>query len=141
MPSTWGRGKIRAYLLTTRRMENKPLITPNKMFRPRSRERLAAGFLLAVFAGGIHAADGLAADTGTLHLRCTNLAGGANWPVAIDLDHALVGSIPAKITETWISWHDPSRGYLDLERASGKLDIRNASSTGGYFLHYICRPE
>jgi hypothetical protein len=140
-PSNWIGSKVRAYLLTTHRKAFKILIIINKLFDSRSHGGLAAGFLLVIFANGFHAVDGLAAETGTLHLRCTNVSGGANWPIEIDLDHAIVGSIPAKITERWISWHDPSKGYLDLERVTGKLDIRIASSTGGFFLHYICRPE
>jgi len=76
-----------------------------------------------------------------LHLRCTNSASGANWPIVVDLDHNLVDSLPATITDKWVSWHDPKQGFFELERATGKLEFRNASSTGGYFLHYTCLPE
>ena len=101
-----------------------------------------AAALFAVLAGSlVCASDGRAADAGLLHLSCVNLVGGARISVVIDLDHALADSQPAKLSDKWITWHDPQRGYLDLERATGKLDIRNASSTGGYFLHYQCRPE
>lgn len=81
------------------------------------------------------------ATAGTLHLRCTNPVSGANWPIVVDLDHGRVGSLSATVTDKWISWHDPDQGFYDLERATGKLQLRNASSTGGYFLNYICRPE
>ncbi len=97
---------------------------------------IAAGALLLASAG-----DGRAAGSGILHLRCTNPASGASWPIVVDLDHGRVGSLPATITDRSISWHDPKQGFFDLERATGKLQFRNASSTGGYFLYYTCRPE
>jgi hypothetical protein len=95
----------------------------------------------AAAASGVLAAGAGAAETGTLHLRCTNSASGASWSIAVDLDHSLVDSLPATITDKWISWPDPKQGFFDLERATGKLQFRNASSTGGYFLYYKCRPE
>jgi hypothetical protein len=81
-----------------------------------------------------------AAAAGILNLRCTNPASGASWPVIVDLDHSRVDSFPATITNKWISWRDPKQGFFDLERATGRLQFRNASSTGGYFLYYACRP-
>lgn len=102
--------------------------------------RGAAGAAAAILlAGGI--AVPTAAVAATLDLRCTNAASGASWPLAIDLDRGRVGSLPATITKEWISWHDPQTGFFDLERDTGKLQLRNASSTGGYFLHYLCRPD
>ena len=103
--------------------------------------RLAMGLLLGVAGSVAAAGEGWAAEGGMLHLRCTNSASGTNWPVVVDLDHALVDSVPATISDKWISWHDPKQGLFDLERATGKLQFRNASSTGGYFLFYTCRPE
>ena len=115
---------------------------PWKFFRTRGAGALAAG-LFALLAGSLLGAIGCqAAETGLLHLSCANTVGGARISIVVDLDHHLVDSIPAStFNAKWITWHDPQRGYLDLERATGKLDIRNASSTGGYFLHYQCRPE
>jgi hypothetical protein len=84
---------------------------------------------------------GWAAEAGVQHLRCTNPASGANWQVTVDLDHHTVDSQPAKISESWISWPDAKQGSFDLERATGKLQFRNASSTGGYYLIYSCRTE
>jgi hypothetical protein len=82
-------------------------------------------------------ADALAAAT---RLRCTNPASGASWDVVVDQDRNLVDSYPAHITEKWISWYDPTdRGYFDLERATGELTVRHASSTGGYFLYDKCQ--
>ena len=85
------------------------------------------------------ASDGRAAAAGILHLRCTNLASGASWPITVDLDHSRVDSLAATITDEWIDWHDPKQGVFELERATGRLQFRNASSTGGYFLYYTCR--
>ena len=38
-------------------------------------------------------------------------------------------------------WTDPKGGIYELERATGKLQLRAASTTGGYFLHYTCQSE
>jgi hypothetical protein len=81
------------------------------------------------------------ADAALLRLHCTNPASGATWPVVVDLDRGQVDSLPATITTQSISWHDPKQGFFDLDRATGTLEFRNASSTGGYFLHYICQPD
>jgi hypothetical protein len=97
---------------------------------------IAASALLLASAGNVRAAA-----AGILHLRCTNPASGASWPMVVDLDHGRVDSLSATVTDKWISWHDPKQGFFDFERATGKLRFRNASSTGGYFLNYICRPE
>jgi hypothetical protein len=96
---------------------------------------IAAAALLVASGGGPSVA------AGTLHLRCTNPASGTNWPIVVDLDRGRVDALAATITLEWISWHDPRRGFFDLERATGKLQLRNASSTGGYFLHYTCRSD
>lgn len=86
-------------------------------------------------------AAGNARATETLHWRCTNPASGTNWPLVVDIDQARVGSLAATITDKEISWRDPKQGFFALDRATGALELRNASSTGGYFLHYACRPE
>jgi hypothetical protein len=96
----------------------------------------AAVALLVASAGG-----GRCVAASTLRLRCTNPASGTSWPIVVDLDHGRVDSLGATITRGWISWHDPGRGFFDLERATGQLRLRNASSTGGYFLHYTCRSD
>jgi hypothetical protein len=103
--------------------------------------RLATGLIVILFACMVSPGAGWASETGLLRLHCTNPASGVSWTVAIDLDHGLVDSIPATITDKWISWPDPKQGIFELERATGKLQFRNASSTGGYFLHYTCRSE
>jgi hypothetical protein len=103
--------------------------------------RLAAAIFTLVSGSAIPTSSGHAAEVGLLHLRCTNAAGGANWPIVIDLDQHLVDSFPARITETWVSWRNPNGGVYELERSTGNLQLRAASSTGGYFLHYNCKPE
>ena len=105
--------------------------------------RRELGAILLSLLGGTLFADGqsAAAEAQLLHLRCTNPKGGASWALAIDLDHGLVDSLPARITDAWISWHNPNGGTFELERSTGNLQLRAASSTGGYFLHYSCQPE
>jgi len=101
--------------------------------------RLAAGLLAAVTV--LSAGEGHATETGMLRLVCVNPAGGASWPVVVDLDRRLVDSQAATINDKWISWHPTGGGVYELERATGKLEFRAASSTGGFFLHYTCRTE
>lgn len=103
--------------------------------------RVATAAVLAL-AGCLAATAGAqAAESGTLRLHCTNDKSGAGWDIAVDLDHARVDSQPATITAAQISWPDAKQGTYELERSTGKLVFRNASSTGGYFLYYTCRPE
>ncbi len=87
------------------------------------------------------AGSGRAAAPEVLHLRCINRASGASWPLVVDFDHSRVNSLSATITDKWISWHDPKQGFFNLERATGNLQLRNASATGGYFLYYTCRSD
>jgi|SRR5271155_1438632 len=108
----------------------------NRRRRRRMIPVIAGGVLLLASAG-----DGRAAAEGVLHLRCANRSSGASWPLVVDLGRGRVDALPATISDEWISWHDPKQGFFDLERATGKLQLRNASATGGYFLYYTCRPE
>lgn len=98
---------------------------------------LGLGALVAV----VPVTAGKAAEAGMLRLKCVNPSGGATWTVVVDLDHSLVDSLPAKISENWISWRNAGGGIYEFERATGKLQLRAASTTGGYFLHYTCQPE
>jgi hypothetical protein len=104
----------------------------------RCRQRMVSGLAAATLLLAA-ASDGHTATAGILHLRCTNPVSGASWPIIVDLDHSRVDSLAATITDQWINWHDPKQGIFELERATGRLQFRNASSTGGYFLHYTCR--
>ena len=102
---------------------------------------IAPRLVLAVAILLIFQLEGQAAETGTLDLRCTNTTSGASWTIVVDLDHSRVDSSPATITDKRITWPDPKQGFFDFDRTTGKLQFRNASSTGGYFLYYSCRPQ
>jgi hypothetical protein len=101
----------------------------------------AALLLTAAASVWIAPAGWQPARAATLTFRCANAVSGATWPLVVDLDHGLVDSLPATITDSRIEWRDSHRGVYEFERATGKLRLRNASSTGGYFLYYTCRPE
>ena len=73
-------------------------------------------------------------------ITCTNPASGATWQITIDYERGTVDANPASVSDTEISWHDAKDGgNYTLDRASGKLTVIIASSTGGYFLHHRCR--
>ena len=73
-------------------------------------------------------------------LTCTNPASGAQWQIRIDYGRRTVDSHPAKIGETEVYWHD-ARENTDytLDRKSGNLTVVVPSSTGGYFIHDLCK--
>jgi hypothetical protein len=72
-------------------------------------------------------------------LRCLNLASGAAWNLKIDDERQTADLLPAEITSTRVRWHDIRHGgSYELDRTSGLLTFRNASSTGGYILYYRC---
>jgi hypothetical protein len=110
-------------------------------FRLRRLGRVSAVALLAVLCAVLASGDASAAGGGTLHLRCANETSGASFQIVVDLDQNRVDSEPATVTDKMITWADPKQGYFDLDRTTWKLVFRNASSTGGYFLHYACKPE
>jgi hypothetical protein len=107
-----------------------------RLCRPRMLLSAMMAMVLVVLAG-----EARTAALRTLQLRCTNSVSGTAWPIVVDLDHGTVDSLAATINDRSISWHDPKQGFFDFDRATGKLQLRNASSTGGYFLYYTCRPE
>jgi len=92
---------------------------------------LPAGVALTI---GTAAAD-------TLRLRCTNDASGSPWDIVVDLDHRRVDNLAAEVNGGSISWRDPENRTYELDRGTGALRMRNASSTGGYYLYYTCRPQ
>jgi hypothetical protein len=96
--------------------------------------------LSAAIGGALLVVAGHAAAE-NLKFRCTNDASGSSWDVAIDLGHRRVDNLPAEIDGGSISWRDPENRTYELNRTTGALRMRNASSTGGYFLYYTCRPE
>jgi len=72
--------------------------------------------------------------------QCTNPNSGTTWDIKVDYGRSMVDSFPAKITSSQIAWHDALRGgYYYLDRASGALTFKNATTTGGYAIHDTCR--
>jgi len=73
-------------------------------------------------------------------LTCTNPASGTTWQITIDYDHATVDTYPAKLNDAEITWRDPKDLWnYTLDRKTGELTVVVASSTGGYFLHDMCK--
>jgi hypothetical protein len=71
--------------------------------------------------------------------RCVNPNSGAAWNIRIDDEKKLVDSFPAEIAADRVEWHDTvGGGHYSLDRATGALTMRSASSTGGYFLYDRC---
>jgi hypothetical protein len=106
------------------------------------------GFAVTLAAATLAASIGVASaqpgrqshDVQFSKLQCTNPASGATWNINVDYDRNTVDSFPANITSSQISWHDASHGgYYYLDRASGALTFKNATTTGGYSLHDTCR--
>jgi hypothetical protein len=95
---------------------------------------------LALAVGAFMASSGYGGEGEMLHLRCSNPTNGATWPIVVDTEHQLVDSMPAKISDTSITWYNSKGGIFRLDRASGKLQLSAPSSTGGYFLYYVCSP-
>jgi hypothetical protein len=88
------------------------------------------------------ACGGDPAHAAALTFRCINPKSGTTWEVKVDYDRSTADSFPAEITGSQILWHDTLHGgYYDLDRASGALTFRNASSTGGYATHHSCHAD
>jgi hypothetical protein len=96
------------------------------------RRAVCAGLVLSIAPSVSHA--------NTTVLTCTNPSSGTTWDVAVDFDRRMADSFPADISDSSIAWQDSTHGGIyEFDRASGVLTFRNASSTGGYFLHDQCR--
>lgn len=75
-------------------------------------------------------------------MTCTNPKSGASWDIKIDYEKGTVDSNPAQIGDKEITWRDAKdRGNYSLDRATGKLTIIYASSTGGYFMYDQCQAK
>lgn len=75
-------------------------------------------------------------------ITCTNPYSGASWRLGVDYDRSTVGSNPARISDSELSWHDAKdNSNYTLDRKSGRLTIIVPSSTGGYFLYDQCKLE
>jgi hypothetical protein len=88
------------------------------------------------------ACGGDSAHAAALIFRCTNPKSGTTWELKVDYDRSTADSFPAEITGSQIAWHDTLRGgYYYLDRVSGALTFRNASSTGGYATRHSCHAD
>ena len=95
---------------------------------------------IAALAGLVLIARTAVAQNGESAVTCTNPASGATWQIKVDYDRKTVDANPARIDDGEISWRDPSDGgKYTLDRKSGNLTVVIASSTGGYFLHDVCK--
>jgi hypothetical protein len=96
---------------------------------------------LATSIGAVGAQPGRQSrDDQFTKFQCTNSKSGSAWDVKVDYDRSTADSFPAEITNAQITWHDTVHGgYYYLDRASGALTFKNASSNGGYALHHTCR--
>jgi hypothetical protein len=103
--------------------------------------RLVAG-IGALAVAIVAPAIGAETPHGQTAITCTNVASGTSWQIKVDYDKGTVDSNPARISETEISWRDPSDGgNYTLDRKSAKLTAIVASSTGGYLLFHRCKLE
>jgi hypothetical protein len=101
---------------------------------------LAVAMLAASIGAGGAQPGRQSRDNQFSQFQCTNPASGATWDVKVDYDRSTADSFPAEITNSQIAWHDALRGgYYYLDRASGALTFKNATTTGGYALHDTCR--
>jgi hypothetical protein len=96
---------------------------------------------LAFLAGGLSVLGswqhGHAKET---RFACRNPSSGATWDIKVDDQRSLADSFPARITNISITWHDTRHGgFYELDRRTGALTVRYASSTGGYALHDVCQ--
>lgn len=95
-----------------------------------------------LLTAGIIAVAAQATGAAPVVFTCSNPGGDASWELTVDFTTNTADGFPARISDQWISWHDTAKGgYYDLDRQSGALTVRFASSTGGYFLHDTCQPK
>jgi hypothetical protein len=109
--------------------------------QPKSRHPVATAvaLMLSLAVTGLALAGRAPAHAGETTLRCLTMASGAAWNLKIDDERQTADSLAADITATRVTWHDIRRGgFYELDRTSGLLTFRNASSTGGYILYYRC---
>jgi hypothetical protein len=98
---------------------------------------IAIVFTLSV--SGLPLMGYLSAHAAEITYRCINPASGTKWNLKIDDERQTADSLPAEISATQTIWHDIVRGgSYELDRKTGLLTFRNASSTGGYMLYYRC---
>jgi hypothetical protein len=101
---------------------------------------LAVATLAASFGAGTAQPGRQSREDQFSQFQCTNPKSGATWNVKVDYTRNTADSFPATITNSQITWHDALHGgYYYLDRASGALTFKNATSTGGYTIHNTCR--
>ena len=94
---------------------------------------------LTLSISGLPLIGHLPAHAAEITYLCINPASGTMWNLKIDDARQTADSLPAEITTTRTTWHDTVRGgFYELDRKTGLLTFRNASSTGGYMLYYRC---
>lgn len=99
----------------------------------------ALNILLRVPLALLLSATPFAGEAKEIVLACTNPSSGASWDSKVDFARRTVDSFPADISDQSITWEDTQTNDIyELDRASGDLTMRGASSTGGYFLYYHC---
>jgi hypothetical protein len=120
--------------------------TDYKVIRHHSPARLwiaAAQLLPCLLAGaGLNLASDARAETarGRLAITCTNPTIREPFEIVIDYDRGTVDSYPARVSETKISWYNPTNGRsYTLDRKSGALMGVFPSSTGGVIFHDRCK--
>ena len=95
---------------------------------------------LTLSISGLPFMGGLPAPAAEITFQCINPVSGTLWTLKIDDEQRTADSLPAEITTTRTVWHDIVRGgFYELDRKTGLLTFRNASSTGGYMLYYRCQ--
>jgi hypothetical protein len=111
---------------------------PSHLGRTKFATVIAPALSLSVI--GLPLTDRQPAHAAEITFRCVNPANGATWNLKIDDGRQTADSLSAEITPTRVMWHDSVRGgFYELDRKSGLLTFRNASSTGGYMLYYRCQ--
>ena len=95
-----------------------------------------AWFVVAPYFAGNRSEPGKPAVT----LDCTNPDSGKAWALKVDYAAGTVDGHPAEFTGSEIAWHDPANGSsYELDRKTGALTMRRASSVGGYLMWSRCR--
>ncbi len=103
-------------------------------------KNIATGALISGIVAGF-AASAPAQQVGAA-ITCTNPYSGATWQITIDYRAPAVDANPAQVSAESISWTDAKDGAnYTLDRKSGELVGRVASSTGGYFRRGRCSLE
>jgi hypothetical protein len=100
---------------------------------------IAISYALASSVSGLPSTVRLAAQAAEITFLCVNSSSGTTWNLKVDDERQTADSFPAEFATIRIAWHDSGRGgFYDLDRNSGLLTFRNASSTGGYILYHRC---